>query len=227
MTSKLTELSLISDNFLDIINDTKDKWKQLRVKLFNQLAQQITNPQTIKEVLAPLHEASYQEGLFTGFHHGVQKGYQVSKDKQKDSNRILNEQNEALSKKNKQINRELDALSQYVLELVEINDQTRKIIRREMRAESTYIESKLPRMKPRTMVLPRYLSNDIHVDRVARRIEEFLADNRGIAKQEFIYDQLAPEYPASALNIALTHLLLSNKIEMTDSREWKLIRGKK
>lgn len=211
---KLQNLNVQTETYAqEVINGGRD-WARERISIQQQIVQ-LTNQ---------LIEAANEEGQHMGFTKGDARGKGWARDKNRDANRQQAEDNKRLSEQNALLNKELNALSQYVLELVTINEQTRKIIRREMRADSTFDYKKLPRLKPRTMLIPKYLGNDIHIERVSRRIEELLADHQGKASQEYLYDLLAPEYPASAINYSLTHLSLSERIELDENREWKLIR---
>lgn len=99
-----------------------------------------------------------------------------------------------------------------------------RVVRQSIIAAAPADHRPLPRLAPRSGVHHRHLSHAFHVQRIARRIEEFIAgpDCRGYARPEKLAEFLLPETPSPTYQQAITHLLLSRRLIQSPSGAYRL-----
>ncbi len=205
-----------------VLTEVAQAWRAERVRRFNTL------PANLRGRLTGFVEALTQEERCRGALIGANAVRQQERLLSRQQNSRQGELIQQLANENRALRLRANDAEHELIALRATLPGIERVVRHKIIAASAFSYPPLPRLAPRSACLPRYLSNDAQVQRVARRIEEFMASEWcfGYARKEKLMDHLLPEVPASTFETALTHLLLSRRIAQSTSGAFRLRAGR-
>lgn len=220
----LADLSEVEGQACDpvLLPELTRAWRAERVRRFERL------PANLRECLTPFVEALAHEERLRGALVGANAARHQHQLSVRQENRQMQAMVQQLADENRTLRARADAAEKELEALRATLPGLERVVRHKIIAASAFEYPPLARLAPRSAVVPPYLNNDLQVQRVARRIEEFMASPNcfGYARKEKLAGHLLPEVPARAFELAMTHLLLSRRIKKSVSGAYRLRAGR-
>lgn len=202
-------------------------WRQERVRRQEALMAALGLSQAQVGLLNAVLDARAEEERYRGGQIAANATRAALRATSRAENTEMAQQLQAAAEHNRDLRIRADVAEKELAALRATLPGLERVIRGKVIAAAPEDHAPLPRLAPRSGVFPRFLSNDVQVRRIARRIEEFMAGDhcRGYARPEKLREFLLPEVPGHVYTQAITHLMLSKRITQSKSGAYRLRAG--